>query len=352
MKKNLQENIERIKEIISLNESPSKYSKVIDTYDNVDFKDGIVGNSKPSQDSINPILLKDIDAAAKNAGVKVSVTTAISGHHSLPSRHPDGNAVDIAIINGKAVSKNNRDDADKFVNALVSMGYTKNKEIGSDKAVLTFGFPNHDDHVHVSNKTKFSSSDNINNTSGDNNLLGNTSYYKNFIQKLLKYVFPFIGEQYSSFGKDISIHSKDILIPSKSNERIKSPTSGVIKNLTYNSSCKNQVTIKHEINGKTFYLEYCGIKDVSVSSGQYVSVGTVIGTTDSDVEVYFYNENGKKQYVDDMMKKGEDKSSKENKSSSGKPGPIDLPTKDRGPIDLPTKDRGPIDLPTKDRGPI
>jgi hypothetical protein len=38
------------------------------------------------------------------------------------------------------------------------MGYTKNAEGSSNpKSVLTFGFPNHDDHVHVSNMTKSTS---------------------------------------------------------------------------------------------------------------------------------------------------------------------------------------------------
>ena len=341
----LNEEISRIKELINLNESSSKYSKVVDTYDNVDFKDGIVGNSRPSQDSINPALLKDIDVAAKNAGVKVSVTTAVSGHNSLPSRHPDGNAVDIAIINGKAVSKNNRDDADKFVNALVSMGYTKNKEIGSDKAVLTFGFPKHDDHVHVSNKTEISSS------GGD---IGNTSYYSNFLQKLFRYIFSILKEnnEYGSFGKKVSIHSKDILIPSSSNDKIKSPISGVIQNYSYNSECKNQVSVKHTINNQTFYLEYCGIKNVSVSRGDNVSKGTTIGTTDSDVEVYFYNESGRKQYIEDVLNQESTSKSSSTSYSSDKRDPINLPSKQRSPINLPSKQRSPINLPSKPRSPI
>jgi len=343
--KMLNEEISRIKELINLNESSSKYSKVVDTYDNVDFKDGIVGNSRPSQDSINPALLKDIDVAAKNAGVKVSVTTAVSGHNSLPSRHPDGNAVDIAIINGKAVSKNNRDDADKFVNALVSMGYTKNKEIGSDKAVLTFGFPKHDDHVHVSNKTEISSS------GGD---IGNTSYYINFLQKLFKYIFSTLKEQYSNFGKNVAFHTKDILIPSKNNETIKSPVSGVIKNYSYNSGCKNQVSIMHQIDKQTFYLEYCGIKNVSVSKGENVSVGTVIGTTDSDVTVYFYNESGRKQYVEDMLNK-KTSSTTASKRTSGERSPIETSvSSERNPIQNSTSsERNPIQTSvSSERSPI
>ncbi len=128
-----------------------------DVYSNVDFKDGVVGKSSPSKDNINISLLQDIQTAAKNANLKVDITTAVSGHDS-GTRHESGNAVDIAIINGKAVSRSNRGDADKLVNELIKLGYTKNVESGNDKAVLTFGFKGHDNHVHVSKKSNTSSS--------------------------------------------------------------------------------------------------------------------------------------------------------------------------------------------------
>jgi hypothetical protein len=151
-----------IKDILSTYESILENKRVLeaeDVYDNVDFKDNVVGNSTPSKDTINLALLQDVQTAAKNAGLKVDITTAVSGHR--PSqRHDSGNAVDIARINGKAVSRSNRADADKLVDELVSMGYTKNLESGNDKAVLTFGFEGHDNHVHVSNKGTSSSSDN------------------------------------------------------------------------------------------------------------------------------------------------------------------------------------------------
>lgn len=128
-------------------------------FTNTDFKPYVVGNSNPLGDKINPSLLKDVDTAAKNAGVKVSITTAVSGHRP-GSRHEQGLAVDIAIINGKgygsekdAESKGIKDDIQRFVSELQKMGYVKNSESGNDKAVLTFGFPNHQHHVHVSRKS-------------------------------------------------------------------------------------------------------------------------------------------------------------------------------------------------------
>jgi hypothetical protein len=119
-------------------------------YSNIKFSNINLGN--PAADKINPKLLEEINRAAVIAKVTVEVTTAVSGHTSTPSRHPSGNAVDIAIINDKPVSLTNRADADKFVNVLVNqLSYVKNSEIGNNKAVLTFGFKNHDNHVHVSN---------------------------------------------------------------------------------------------------------------------------------------------------------------------------------------------------------
>ena len=110
----------------------------------------------PRKDKINPSLLADVDKAAKAANVKVSVTTAVSGHRNS-GRHPKGNAVDIAIINGKGFKSKSEaqangiyDDINRFVDELVKMGYKKNTESGNDKAVLTFGFKDHDNHVHVS----------------------------------------------------------------------------------------------------------------------------------------------------------------------------------------------------------
>jgi hypothetical protein len=188
-----------IKDILSTYESILENKRVLeaeDVYDNVDFKDNVVGDSTPSKDTINLALLKDVQTAAKNAGLKVDITTAVSGHR--PSqRHDSGNAVDIARINGKAVSRSNRADADKLVDALVSMGYTKNVESGNDKAVLTFGFEGHDNHVHVSNKGTSSSSDN---PKDDTSTKISTSYEETkpdpLIMSLGKYFFGLDEEKH------------------------------------------------------------------------------------------------------------------------------------------------------------
>lgn len=108
-------------------------------------------------DTTNPNLLNDINEAAKLANVIVTVTTAKEGHDrfvhgkKVESRHYKNKAVDIAIINGKGLSRNNTNDADKFVEILKSMGYSYNVETGKSKAVL-WRTKGHWNHVHVSNE--------------------------------------------------------------------------------------------------------------------------------------------------------------------------------------------------------
>jgi hypothetical protein len=121
------------------------------TYSNIKFGLGKLGD--PATEAINPSLLNDINNAANSSGVTVTITTGIKGHTSTPSRHDTGNAVDIAIIDGKPVSLANKAIVDPFVEKLRVLGYVINRESGNPKAVLTFGFPNHNNHVHVSNKS-------------------------------------------------------------------------------------------------------------------------------------------------------------------------------------------------------
>jgi hypothetical protein len=145
-----------------LNEEP----KLVDPskYSNIDFRDGVVGNSKPSKDKINPSLLADVDIAAGIAGVKASITTAVSGHDT-GTRHEAGLAVDVAMFDNvgyssiESAKKNGiYDKIERFVRALESMGYKINSESGNDKAVLWFGFKGHDHHVHISRKSDDGSS--------------------------------------------------------------------------------------------------------------------------------------------------------------------------------------------------
>ena len=153
-----------IKDILSTYESILENRNVLeaeDVYDNVDFKN--IGHGNPASDNINTTLLQDVQTAAKLAGLKVDITTAISGHDG-GTRHETGNAVDVAIINGigsdGATNSTNgnakfRELGNKLKDVLVSMGYVWNSESGNPKAVLwqTNTGGNHYNHVHISNNS-------------------------------------------------------------------------------------------------------------------------------------------------------------------------------------------------------
>jgi hypothetical protein len=134
-------------------------------YSNIQFR------SQVENDKVNKDLLDDINKAAERAGVEVLVGTITSTHPkgkygSKDTLHTGGNAVDIPVINGKAVSEKIKDEVEKFNSELERLGYARNIEEGKDKAFLTFGFPDHDDHVHVSNRVSGESSDSDEEESG------------------------------------------------------------------------------------------------------------------------------------------------------------------------------------------
>ena len=153
MKPELLKEIALIKHQISLLEDYVLPKDV--SYSNIVFRD------KDIPDKVNRALLDDINLAASRGNVVVTIGAIKSKHpkgkkNDPTSRHTDGNAVDIPIVNGKAVRKEIKSEVERFTNQLENLGYTKNKEKEGNqiKAFLTFGFPDHDDHVHVSNETE------------------------------------------------------------------------------------------------------------------------------------------------------------------------------------------------------
>lgn len=297
-----------------INENKNLVFEVTDSYNNIDFRN--IGHGNPASDNINTTLLQDIQTAAKSAGVNVSVTTGVSGHGNKTksgniSRHTTGNAVDIAMINGKAVSPSNRADADKLVAALVSMGYNKNAEGPSNpKAVLTFGFEGHDDHVHVSNMTgspsqqPTTSTQTTNDTTQTTDTTTNTTKQtqtprssRDFVKSVGSELLKATGIQESfksgAFGSNTKIINGKALIPKNSNTKIKSPVSGNVVKVISNSSCVNQIIIEFEDG----FLEYCGITNPSDKIKNRVGVGTVLGTTNSNVTVTLYSHSKRKESI-------------------------------------------------------
>ncbi|NBP57229.1 peptidoglycan-binding protein [bacterium] len=152
------------------------FKKIFRKNESVDFttlgefeegQDIVQVESDIQRDNINKLLLWDIYKAAELAGVTPTITTAVHDHPSINdpdrvSRHKDGTAVDIAIINGvgaggatNATNGNSqfRELGNKLKDELVKMGYNLNSESGHKKAVLwqTDLGGNHFNHIHVSN---------------------------------------------------------------------------------------------------------------------------------------------------------------------------------------------------------
>jgi murein DD-endopeptidase MepM/ murein hydrolase activator NlpD len=108
---------------------------------------------------------------------------------------------------------------------------------------------------------------------------------------------------YGSFGKNFSERGGHVVIPKEGNTKIKSPVSGKVNNSKYLSDCANKVAIEHEINGKKYFLLFCGISKPSVTDGQSVSKGTTLGTTDNDVNVSLYDSKWDREYISSFMDK-------------------------------------------------
>jgi hypothetical protein len=290
-------------------------------------------DSKASSDSVNKALLDDLQTAAAKAGITVTITTASTGHNTKTStgndsRHGQKTAVDIALINGRgsegATGPSNgntqfRDLGNKLKDALVSMKYSLNSESGNNKAVLwqTPIGGNHFNHLHVSNTTDSSTDPSLNNTGSSTSGGATTAtsattntddyvYGNPELGKLLSSPMKGLGESlkeskiYGEFGKESKKSFGAIILPKEKNEKIKSPINGIVVRGRYNTSCVNQITIEHEVNKKTFYLQYCGISRPSVSTSSKVSVGTVLGKTDSDVEITLYDSSYTKINIDSL----------------------------------------------------
>jgi len=122
-----------------------------------------------------------------------------------------------------------------------------------------------------------------------------------------------------SLGKNSSNRYGRIILPKDDNPNIKSPISGKINNSKFFSGCVNQLTIENNDNGTT-YLQYCGISSPSLSNGDRVSPGDLLGKTDTDVEVNMFDHTWSKIPITDTSlpagKKETDTDTEKKKKSS------------------------------------
>jgi hypothetical protein len=93
---------------------------------------------------------------------------------------------------------------------------------------------------------------------------------------------PVLSEQYSLV--DASPYSSYEYIIKK-NRDIKSPEKGMVTFVGNDSRCRNTIIIRHEIEGKIFYTQFCDVEFPKVSKDEKVSQGQKIGTSSSNVTV-------------------------------------------------------------------
>ena len=187
MNRILIEEINKNKRLMNLSENDLvKLSNT--SYSNVNYD-----NDATKNDLVTKALLDDIQKAADSVGIVATITTAKSGHNAhvkgskRTSRHMKNVAVDVSILNGigsggASNSSNGNSEfrrlGNKLKNALVSMGYSWNRESGNDKAVLwqTNIGGNHYNHLHISNRTGVSSGIDIDSEDSDTEETTSTSF--------------------------------------------------------------------------------------------------------------------------------------------------------------------------------
>lgn len=127
---------------------------------------------------------------------------------------------------------------------------------------------------------------------------------------------PVLSEQYSlPDGSPFSSYEYII----KKNRDIKSPEKGMVTFVGNDSTCRNTVIIRHEIEGKTFYTQFCDVEFPKVSKDEKVSQGQKIGTSSSNVTVTALNKSKSKIKFKEIESIGlEPKNKKKIKSKTDK----------------------------------
>jgi hypothetical protein len=142
--------------------APAKISSIYSNPNPASSYPNLVIQNNTDITVLNPKLLDDINTAAGNAGVKVSIDFGQNNYtvRSDNSRHYNGSAVDIDYIDAGSgrqhVYPQIKSLVKKFTDQLNALGYNENAEGPYKKAYLTFDFvengkKTHENHVHVSN---------------------------------------------------------------------------------------------------------------------------------------------------------------------------------------------------------
>ena len=257
---------------------------------------------------------------------KATLTSGNDKYHqglSYKSQHTLGNAIDVALTPYDSKS------ASAFLAILNSTvkstpGFTYIDEYTNPSKAATGGHY----HLQYGTNTSNSQTNTSGTTSGTSTSTTTTdadsteSGAKGFAKRVGKSIIGAMGLQnttavqesfeLSSFGEKTQLKRDKILIPKNFNSKIKSPVSGRIVDVISNSSCANQIVIDFTNSEETGYLEYCGISKPNVNLKDRVGVGTLLGTTNSNVTVTQYSQRKQKTPIDI------DKSSTSNDNSNSK----------------------------------
>jgi len=281
-------------------------------------------------DKINRALLNDINKAAKETGIEVTITTASSGHKTQKSRHGTGDAVDIALINGRgsggATSSTTGDSefrklGDKIVAKLESMGYKRNTEVGNEKAVLwqTNTGGNHFNHIHVSNKGVATQKDETQPTSTYNKtpstlVPSNDEEKPKPFQAMMDFVSKSIDPLVKAYKTTKSQLKAESIQEQETKFRAANPSEELIwrfekgKVVDQISDCEDAITILFtHTNDQKYYVEYCGVERARKRIGDIVNKGDKLGVSSDKIIGTHFNVNqkpvGKEIFTDEQPSK-------------------------------------------------
>jgi murein DD-endopeptidase MepM/ murein hydrolase activator NlpD len=91
---------------------------------------------------------------------------------------------------------------------------------------------------------------------------------------------PVLSEQYSlQNGSQYSSYEYII----RQGKDLKSPEKGIVTFVGNDSTCRNTIIIRHEIERKTFYTQFCNVEFPKISNNEKVSKGQKLGSSSSNI---------------------------------------------------------------------
>lgn len=127
---------------------------------------------------------------------------------------------------------------------------------------------------------------------------------------------PVLSEQYSlQNGSPYSSYEYII----RQGKDVKSPEKGIVTFVGNDSTCRNTIIIRHEIERKTFYTQFCNVEFPKVSNNEKVSKGQKLGSSSSNITATVLDKSKSKIKFKDVESLGVNPpKTKNNKSVSDK----------------------------------